>query len=89
MSRKQTVRKIQYEWEHGLKSLLDLANRAYDAGRIAGLREAAKIVDPPPDNSCVGAEEYAIAADWLKEAAGQLRERADRLGKKARKNRGK
>lgn len=61
-----------------------IAGRAYDLGRIAELREAAKIVDPPPDSPCVGAEEYAIAADWLKEAAGQLRERADRLEKKAR-----
>lgn len=84
MSQKQTVRKIQYEWEHGLKSLLDLANRAYEAGRIAGLREAAKIVDPPPDSPCVGAEEYAIVADWLREAAVQLREHANKLAKKAR-----
>ncbi len=61
-----------------------VAECAYDLGRIAGLREAAKIVDPPPDSPCVGAKEYGIAADWLREAAVQLRERAARMAKKAR-----
>ena len=84
MSQKQTVRKIQYEWEHGLKSLLDLANRAYEAGRIAGLREAAKITDPPPDSPCVDLEEYEVASDWLSKAAVQIREHANKLAKKAR-----
>lgn len=59
-----------------------IAKRAYELGRIAGMREAAKIVDPPPDNPCVDEDEYEIAADWLQEAATQIRERANKLAKK-------
>lgn len=51
-------------------SARNVANRAYDLGRIKGLRMAAKM-------------------SWLKEESVQLKVKADRLEKKASKNRGK
>jgi len=62
-----------------------IAGHAYELGRIAGLREAAKITDPPQDNPCIDLSEHIIAHKWLSETALQLRNHANKLAKKARR----
>lgn len=61
-----------------------VADSAYELGRVAGLREAAKITDPPRDNPCIDLSEHIIAHKWLSETALQLRNHAAALAKKAR-----
>ena len=58
--------------------------KAYKLGRIAGLREAARIVDPPPDSPCCVDADYEFASNWQIQSATYIRARADRLAKKAR-----
>jgi len=94
MTKKQTIKwamvRLRKGAQNGLAPLPVAVEeeiaRAYELGRIVGLREAEKIVDPPPDSPCVSAEEYAVASDWLNAMAVQIRKHANKLAKKARKH---